>query len=77
MRKILMIGLICIMLVGSYLLGTTQAKTKIIEIVPNGYSDSNSEVFQENYVDMREVEYFEVKDGLQLYMKDGSGYYWN
>lgn len=73
-----------IMLVFAYLLGTTQTKTiteineveKVIEVVPDGYIDTNSEEFQENYVDMRKVVYFEVIDGLQLYYEDGTGYYW-
>lgn len=73
-----------ILLVFTYLLGTTQAKTitkieevqKAVEVVPEGYIDTNSEEFINNYVDMRKVVYFEVVDGLQLYLEDGSGYYW-
>ena len=73
-----------IMLVCAYLSGTTQAKTvteikeveRTVEVVPDGYLDTNSEEFQENYVDMRKVVYWEAVDGLQLYYEDGSGYYW-
>lgn len=73
-----------IMLVCAYLLGTTNSETvteiqtvkKTIEVVPDGYIDTNSEEFKENYVDMRKVVYWEVVDGLQLYYEDGSGYYW-
>ena len=74
-----------IMLVSAYLLGTTQAKTvteikeveKAVEAVPDGYIDTCSDEFKENYVDMRKVTYFEVsEDGLQLYFEDGTGYYW-
>jgi len=67
-----------ITLVGAYWLGTTQAETttEIKEVVPDGYIDTNSEEFYNNYVDMREVVYFEVMDGLQLYYADGTGYYW-
>ena len=47
-----------------------------MEVVPNGYIDMYSSEFKENYVDMREVVYFEVLDkGLQLYFVDGSGYW--
>lgn len=75
---------IWILLVSAYLLGTTQAKTitkieeieKVVEVVPEGYIDTNSDEFINNYVDMRKVVYFEVVDGLQLYLEDGSGYYW-
>lgn len=73
-----------IIAVGAYLLGTTQAEiktevrtiTEIREVIPDGYIDTNSKEFKENYVDMRKVTYFEVEDGLQLYYEDGSGYYW-
>ena len=73
-----------IIVLGSYLLGTTQTETvteikeveKIVEVVPDGYIDTNSDEFISNYVDMRKVVYFEVVDGLQLYLEDGSGYYW-
>lgn len=86
-KSIKIIGVITtmgIMLVSAYWLGTTQAETvtkikeveKVVEIVPNGYINTNSKEFQENYVDMRKVVYFEVIDGLQLYYEDGTGYYW-
>ena len=73
-----------IMLVSAYILGTTQAETvteikevkKMVEVIPDGYIDTSSDEFINNYVDMRKVVYFEVEDGLQLYMEDGSGYYW-
>lgn len=73
-----------IMLVCAYLLGTTQSETvteiqtvtEVKEVVPDGYIDTNSEEFQDNYVDMRQVTYWEVSDdGLQLYYEDGSGYW--
>lgn len=86
-RTIKTIGIIAtmgIMLVSAYLLGTTQSETvtkvkevkKVVEAVPDGYIDTNSSEFKDNYVDMRKVVYFEVVDGLQLYYEDGSGYYW-
>lgn len=79
-----------IMLASAYLLGTTQAETiteiqtvteikeieKVVEVIPDGYINTKSEEFIENYVDMRKVVYFEVVDGLQLYYEDGTGYYW-
>jgi len=69
---------------GSYLFGTTQAETiteiktvtETKEVIPDGYIDTNSNEFINNYVNMRKVTYFEVVDGLQLYYVDGSGYYW-
>lgn len=86
-KSIKTIGIVAtvgIMLVCAYLLGTTQSETvtkvkeveKVVEVVPDGYIDTNSSVFKDNYVDMRKVVYFEVVDGLQLYYEDGSGYYW-
>ena len=86
-RTIKTIGIIAtigIMLACAYLFGTTNSETvteikeieKTVEVVPDGYLDTNSEEFQENYVDMRKVVYWEAVDGLQLYYEDGSGYYW-
>lgn len=78
------IATVSIIALGSYLLGASQAETitevktvtEVKEVVPDGYIDTNSEEFMENYVDMRQVTYFEVVDGLQLYFEDGTGYYW-
>ena len=78
-----------IMFVLAFWLGTTQESDekqlvenveeveKVVEVVPNGYIDMYSEEFRENFVDMRDVVYFESSDdGLQLYFADGSGYWW-
>ena len=79
------IGAIIIILVGAYLLGATQAETiteiqtieKVVEVVPDGYIDTTTEEFYNNFVDMRQVtDYTATADGLQLYLEDGSGYYW-
>lgn len=89
-KTISIIATMGVMLVCAYLLGTTQAETitevqtvtevkeveKIVEVIPDGYINTKSEEFTENYVDMRKVVYFEVVDGLQLYYEDGTGYYW-
>ena len=79
MKKTLkVIGIIVtigIMLVCAYLLGTTQTRT--VETVPDNYVDTSSYDFYNNYVDMRQVTDFVPDDeGLQLYLSDGSGYYW-
>lgn len=59
--------------IGSYVMGTTQARTvieiqevkKIIEAMPN------------NYIDMRQVvDFSTIENGLYLYTQDGNGYYW-
>ena len=86
-RTIKTIGIVAtvgILTLESYLLGTGQAETvteiktmtEIKEVVPDGYIDTNSDEFINNYVDMRKVMYREVNDGLQLYLEDGTGYYW-
>lgn len=50
---------------------------KHIEVVPDGYIDTTSEEFINNFVDMRQVtDYTVTEDGLQLYLSDGNGYYW-
>ena len=73
-----------IILVCAYLLGTTQRETiteiqtitEEKEVIPEGYLDTASETFKENYIDMRMViDYTATEDGLQLYFVDGTGYY--
>lgn len=78
--KIVIVGTMMAM---SFYLGVGHAEKmegrteKIIEVIPNGYINDESEDFQECFVDMREVVDFETfGDGLQLYYKDGSGYWW-
>lgn len=79
------IGAITILLLCAYLLGITQVETiieikeveKIVEVVPNGYIDTTTEEFYNNFVDMRQVtDYTATADGLQLYLEDDNGYYW-
>lgn len=74
-----------VMIVCTYLLGTTQAETiteiqtvtKTREVIPDGYIDINSAEFQDNFVDMHTVVDFSATEyGLQLYFEDGTGYYW-
>ena len=85
------IATIAVIAAGSFHLGTTQAESvtevqtvteikeieKVVEVVPDGYIDMNTEEFYDNYVDMRQVVDFTTTEyGLQLYFDDGSGYYW-
>lgn len=85
LKAIETIGAMTILLLCAYLLGTTQAETitevqtieKVVEVVPNGYIDTTTEEFYNNFVDMRQVtDYTATADGLQLYLADGNGYYW-
>lgn len=77
MKKSIKIAIIIVTIVCAYLIGTTQAKTLEKEVIPEGYVDSESCDFYNNYIDMRKVTDFSVNnDGLQLYLKDGGGYYW-
>ena len=79
-----------LMIITSYLLGATQAETvteiqtvteireveKPVEVVPDGFIDTSSAEFQDNYIDMRSVIDFSVSEyGLQLYFEDGTGYW--
>ena len=74
-----------VMLLCAYLLGTTQAETitevqtvtETKEVIPDGYIDTNSAEFQDNFVNMCTVVGFSATEyGLQLYFEDGTGYYW-
>lgn len=73
------------MLAVSYVSGVNHSHSTVnkeepksfIEVIPNGYINAESKEFQEYFVDMREVVDFTVSDnGLQLYYKDGSFYWW-
>lgn len=79
------------MIIGAYLLGTSQAEIitevqtvtqvqeveKLVEVIPNGYIDTNSDDFYNNFIDMRDVVDFVANgDSLQLYLYDGNYYYW-
>ena len=85
------IATMAVIATGSYFLGTTQAETitevqtvteikeieRVVEVVPDGYMDTTTEEFYNNFVDMRQVIDFTVNDsGLMIYFDDGSGYYW-
>lgn len=78
--KIIIVGTMMVM---SFYLGVGHTEKmeerteKIIEVVPDGYINAESEEFLDSYVDMRQVVDFEVsEEGLQLYFADGTGYYW-
>lgn len=83
-RKILVAAIGLIALIGAYSLGAAQEKTIVktkvikekIDVVPEGYIDTTSEEFINNYIDMRTVVDYESNNGLQIYCADGSGYYW-
>lgn len=80
-RTIGTIAAIVIIVVCAYLLGTAQAKTKIeVKITvtqePGKYIPLNEE-FRNNFVDMRKVtDYTANGDSLQIFLANGSGYYW-
>lgn len=59
---------------------TTEASetvTETLEVIPDGYINTNSEEFYNNYVNMNDVVDFEATDaGLMLHFSDGTGYWW-
>lgn len=72
-NRIIVVVMAAVVGIGSYVMGTTQARTvieiqevkKIIEAMPN------------NYIDMRQVvDFSTTENGLYLYTQDGNGYYW-
>lgn len=82
-KKIIVATLFIATTISAYFVGTTQAEivtetvTETLEIIPDGYINTNSEEFYNNYVNMNDVVDFKATDsGLMLYTNDGSGYYW-
>ena len=79
-RIIGVIAAIGITMMLSYLLGTTQAETiteiqtvtETREVVPDGYIPFNDDIVDMNTI----VDFTATEYGLQLYFKDGSGYFW-
>lgn len=82
MKEITFIAIIEVLTLGAFFTGSfcapkTEIRTETVETIPDGYIDTRSEEFLNNYVDMRQVVDFTASEnGLQLYMSDGSGYYW-
>ena len=68
-----------IMMILSYLLGTTQAETitevqtvtEIKEVIPDGYIRLDDSIVDMNTV----IDFSATEYGLQLYFADGTGYY--
>lgn len=84
-KKIATAILIGIAIISSYYFGTTQSETEIVtktktetvEVIPEGYVDTTTDNFYNNYLDMRTVTDFETTEtGLQIYTSDDSRYYW-
>ena len=84
-KKIIVATLFIATTISAYFVGTTQTKTEIVtetvtetlEVIPDGYINTNSEEFQNDYINMNDVVDFEATDsGLMLYTNDGTGYYW-
>ena len=91
MRIIAAMGIMAFTAVASFYLSTTKAETitdiqmvteikeieKVVEVVPDGYIDTTSEDFYNNFIDMRKViDYTATENGLMIYFDDGSDYYW-
>lgn len=82
MKRIAYIAVTTALTLGAFFVGKTcfpktEIRTETVETIPDGYVNTESEEFLNNYVDMRQVVDFTASEnGLQLYMSDGSGYYW-
>lgn len=82
MKKIAYITATTALTLGAFFVGKTcfpktEIRTETVETIPDGYIDTRSEEFLNNYVDMRQVRDFTASEsGLQLYISDGSGFYW-
>lgn len=86
MKRIAYIAVTTALTLGAFFTGSfcapkaetvTEIRTETVETIPDGYVDTRSEEFMNNFVDMRQVVDFTASEnGLQLYTSDGSGYYW-
>ena len=82
MKKIAYITATTALTLGAFFVGKTcfpktEIRTETVETIPDGCIDTKSEEFLNNYVDMRQVvDFITSESGLQLYMSDGSGFYW-
>ena len=55
----------------------TETVTETLEVIPDGYINTNSEEFYNNYVNMNDVIGYEATDaGLMLHFSDGTVYWW-
>ena len=82
-KKIIVATLFIATTISAYFVGTTQTEivtetvTETLEVIPDGYINTNSEEFQNDYINMNDVVDFEATDsGLMLHFSDGTGYYW-
>lgn len=82
-KKIIVATLFIATTISAYFVGTTQTEivtetvTETIEVIPDSYINTNSEEFQNDYINMNDVVDFKATDsGLMLYTSNGSGYYW-
>lgn len=78
--KVLLVVTACVC---CFFVGTTQSKTEVktvtrqVKTIPDGYINTDTDDFYNNYIDMRDVTDFSVNgDSLQLYTVNGDGYYW-
>lgn len=54
----------------------TKEVEKVVEVVPDGYINTATKDFQNNYIDLHTVtSYAGSSNGLQLYTTNGNGYY--
>lgn len=87
MKKALYIIFTLLLAANAYIAGKelnpriiTEVKTveieKEIETIPDGYINTTTKDFYNNYLDMRRViNYVSTENGILLHTEDGSGYY--
>lgn len=87
MKKALYIIFTILLAVSTYIVGKefnprtiTEVETveieKEVKTIPDGYIDTTTEEFYNNYLDMRTViNYVSTNDGILLHTEDGNGYY--
>lgn len=74
-KTTILVVIVAIMLIYFYWLGTSHAKTIVVE--RRGINTIEMNMKLGHMVDMRQVVGYEsTRDGLQLYFADGTGYFW-
>lgn len=85
-KRIIYVLITAVISSATFLIGTTQTRPQtstagtvkeIIKEIPEGYINTKTQNFINNYIDMREISDFTATEtGLTIYLKNGNYYHW-